>query len=185
MSWVDITTAIGTAAAAVVALGLGLRAEWRAFRAEQRERAAGHSAQASQVAGWTSSFHFEADPYPEINIRVRNGSEMPIYVVSLQVVAGVKGTFVRYVDAMGPSEIREFKIILPSTPRGNVLAPDLLFTDISGRRWLRSSNGELREIGEREIIWFKEDPGSFLEIEKHPTLNIPENRDKGKIVIEI
>jgi len=43
----------------------------------------------------------------------------------------------------------------------------------------------LREIGEREIIWFKEDPGSFLEIEKHPTLNIPENRDKGKIVIEI
>ena len=171
MSWVDVTTAIGTAAAAaVIALGLGSRAEWRAFRTEQEARASQRAVQASQVAGWMSSplIREHSDAYPEIHIRVRNGSDTPIYMVWIKVMAGVRGTFIRYVDAMGPGETREFTIVLPSYPRANIFAPELLFTDINSKRWLRGNRGELRELRENEHPDFKEDPGTYNEVGKTP-----------------
>jgi hypothetical protein len=53
MSWIDITTAVGTAGAAVVALGLGLRAEWRAIRLERQAKTENERRQAIHVAAWT------------------------------------------------------------------------------------------------------------------------------------
>jgi hypothetical protein len=52
MSWVDVTTAVGTASAAVIALGLGLRAEWRAIHAERSQREENVRRQAIHVASW-------------------------------------------------------------------------------------------------------------------------------------
>lgn len=184
MSRVDITTAIGTASAAVVALGLGLRGEWRAIRTEQRQQERERAAQASLVTGWMSSLIIQGDPYPEIRIRARNGNETPVYQVSLKVNVGVRGTFIRYIDAMGPNETREFRIWLPGYPRTNILTPDLTFMDSAGRRWLRQGSGELRELGEYEDIQFKEDAGAYDSINKHPTLHLPEDefRTGGRIV---
>src|SRR6185312_15582105 len=52
MSWVDITTAVGTAGAALVALGLGLRAEVRTSRTERQTRMENEQHQAIHVAAW-------------------------------------------------------------------------------------------------------------------------------------
>jgi hypothetical protein len=58
MSWVDVTTAVGTAGAASVALSLGVRAEWRATRTERQQRGLDVRRQAAQIAARTGSVSF-------------------------------------------------------------------------------------------------------------------------------
>jgi hypothetical protein len=50
--WVAITTAVGTAGAAIVALGLGLKAEWRATRLEREQHEQEERRQAIHVEAW-------------------------------------------------------------------------------------------------------------------------------------
>jgi hypothetical protein len=101
VSWVDITTAVGTAASAVIALGLGLRAEYRAIRTEREQRELLAMAQATKVGAWISSMIYdEENRRSVVLIRVRNGSNMPVYRLELMSKIGVQGTFVRHVDAM-------------------------------------------------------------------------------------
>jgi hypothetical protein len=52
MSWVDVTTAVATASAVVVALALGLKAEWRATRLEREQHEQEERRQAIHVAAW-------------------------------------------------------------------------------------------------------------------------------------
>ena len=155
---------------------------------EQHDRlkraAEARATQAALVAAWVSSVHPTATPYPEIRIRVRNASSMPIYQVSFQFVAGVRGTWIRYMRAIGPQETREFLILLPGHMRAEPGAPSLAFTDGAGRRWLRSSEGDLRELGLGEEVRFQEDPAQAGTVENHPTLHMPEEEwmSGGKIV---
>jgi hypothetical protein len=184
VSWVDVTTAIGTASAAVIALGLGLRAEWRVASVERKERARLRAAQASLVTGWASGRVTEGEQYPGFDVRIRNGNPIPIYLVSLSVSAGVRGTFVRHTDAIGPNETREFRILLPNWPRGVFFAPQILFTDTAGIRWLRRANGELREVDSRNPVVFSEHQGAYRSLQDHPTMRLPEDeyRSGGRII---
>jgi hypothetical protein len=104
--------------------------------------------------------------------------------MSIRVAVGVRGTFIRGVDAVGPEETREFRIALPGYPRGNILAPELTFADVAVRRWLRDSSGKLRELGEQEYPEFSEEKGAYNSIQEHPTLRIQgdEDRNGGRII---
>ena len=117
-------------------------------------------------------------------MRVRNGNPTPIYLVSLSVSAGVRGTFVRHTGAIGPNETREFRILLPNWPRGVFFAPEILFTDTTGIRWHRRADGELCEVDPRNPVVFSEDPGSYPSLQEHPTMRLPEDeyRSGGRII---
>lgn len=183
VQWGDVPTwvgSVGTAGALLIAMWL-LKKEVNDRRQRDSEARA---AQAAQVAAWTSGRVVRADPYPEMLVRIRNGSTMPIFTVNFEFSQGVRGTFVRYILAMGPEETREFRILLPSYPKGETIAPSLTFADAAGRRWFRDGNGKLRELAERELVIFNEGPGSYGSIEDHPTLHLPldEIENGGRIV---
>jgi hypothetical protein len=142
------------------------------------------AAQASLVTGWSSGRVTEGEQYPGFDVRVRNGNSTPIYSVSLAVVAGVRGTFVRHIDVIGPNETREFRILLPNWPRGMFFAPELLFTDTAGIRWHRRADGQLSEVDPYKPIQFTEQSGAYPSLDQHPTMRLPhdEYRSGGRIV---
>src|SRR5258708_2777956 len=95
MSWVDVPTAVGTAGAAIVALGLGWRAEWRATRLERKQADEEGRRQAVHVAAWMLVEQPEEDGLrevdaddPSLDMRkakvyevVQNASDEPIWDV--------------------------------------------------------------------------------------------------------
>jgi hypothetical protein len=131
--------------------------------------------QAQLVAGWVHEQRFQGDGLPEILVRVRNGSDLPIYYVELSIAAGGRGTFVRHTPAMGPGEIREYVVILPAPPRNEIWAPNIQFTDSTNQRWLRRSGGELSRWLPGDAH-FEEHAGAYESAERHPTLRLPEDR---------
>jgi hypothetical protein len=49
------------------------------------------------------------------------------------------------------------------------------FTDTAGLQWIRKANGQLAETNSKEMLeFFKEDPGAYDKISKHPTLHLYE-----------
>jgi hypothetical protein len=187
VSWVDITAAVGTAASAVIALGLGLRAEYRAIRTEREQRELLAMAQATRVGAWISSMIYDEENHRSVVlVRIRNGSNMPVYRLELKSKIGVQGTFVRHVDAMGPDEIRELTLWIPGNRRSMLFAPELLFTDIADRRWYRDRSGNPREIvgKEKNTMRFDESGGAYSPKESHPSLRLPKDdyESGGKIV---
>jgi hypothetical protein len=163
----DVATwfaAVGTVSVAIWLLVLQLRDRRRTREQNRRE-------QAQTVAGWLHKNDHQADP-PALVVRVLNGSALPIFNVSIRVEVGVRGTFVRWVEAMAPHETREWRIVLPGYPRGTVLAPEVMFTDMAKVTWIRRSGGDLSEptLDEQQAAR-TQDPGAYGSESEHPTLS--------------
>jgi uncharacterized membrane protein len=104
-----------------------VRDERAARESDERERAEeAVKAQARLVAAWVAEIaeQEQADPseFYAITVRARNGSAEPVYEVVVTVDAGVRGTFDRHPDVLGPGEIRPIVITASAEPRGQPLA---------------------------------------------------------------
>lgn len=184
MSLGDLATwvgSVGTAGALIVSLWLLGREQSDRRHRESEARAS----QAALVAAWIAGVDPLAKPHPEIRIRIRNANMTPIYDVSFQFAAGVRGTWVRSFWGMGPQETREFLILIPGYIRAEPKAPRLTFTDSVGRQWLREPDGDLQELAPGSWIHFEEDPAQAGTIDQHPTLHLPKDEwMKGGRIIE-
>jgi hypothetical protein len=166
--------AIGTVGALAVSLLL-LRMTLNDRKAERNDR---RMAQAHLVAAWLHLYEADTQPYPELRIRIRNGSELPIYAVALNINVGVRGTFVRQPGAMAPGETRELRVQIPAYPRLDV-RPSVAFTDAAGNRWLRTSNGQIKEPSVQENVEvFQTSPGAYASYEDHPTFSLGSSREE-------
>ena len=179
MSWVDVTTAVGTASAAVIALGLGLRAEWRAIRVERQQRQEDEQRQAIRVAAWmlvqrdTENGPKEVDVYelsvdnPDMRgIRnyavIHNASDEPIWDVVVNApifVEKSKGsdelcpTYSEdEVVSVGPHETLKLPITA-LTISYNRLPLKVEFRDNAGRDWSRDDRGRLHKGRTSEPEW--------------------------------
>lgn len=157
-------SAVGTVGVSVWLLTFQVR-----DRVKRRER------QARAVAAWEEELDYMAEP-PTIAVRVFNGSELPIFKVSVQVDVGVRGTFVRETASISPRETREWLLELPGYPHSDENPPSVMFTDARGVRWVREYDGTLRRKSEDEGE-FAPDPAAYDSIEAHPTLT-PDYRDR-------
>jgi hypothetical protein len=173
MSWVDVTTAVGTAGAAVVALGLGLRAEWRATRLERQQRGLDIQRQATQVAAWMiverhmdeGGIEVDAgdpsldvlDPaYDPRGVRVcvvvQNASDQPIW----DVITHIPTFEPKNKDSaeLKSADIEDERIVIGPgetiripieilTIRYNRLPVEVEFRDNAGGEWRRDERGRL------------------------------------------
>ena len=166
MSWVDVTTAVGTAGAAVVALGLGLRAEWRAIRTERQARVEDERHQAIHVSAWMLVERDDGEgpkevdaSDPSLNERkprvyevVHNASEEPIWDVVVNAPILVEKSpgsselkFTESEDeiiSISPHEVRKSEITV-MTMSYNRLPLKVEFRDNAGRDWSRDDRGRL------------------------------------------
>jgi len=165
MSWVEVTTAIGTAGAAVVALALGLRAEWRAIRAEHETKVESERRQAIHVAAWMLVEQDDGKGSLEIDQRspsfkrrkarvyeiVQNASEEPIWDVVVYApifTNDEEGPGLRIVQArnaimcIGPHEAHKSEITA-LTIKLNRFPLGVEFRDNAGRDWSRDGRGRL------------------------------------------
>lgn len=157
MPWVDITTAIGTAGAAVVALALGLKAEWRATRAEHRARVQDERRQAVHVAAWmlVDPENPSLDPGPVYAyLVVQNASDEPIWdVIAYTPKLTEKDRGNPWLDLsetrneigfMAPHETHK-SMIGARTLHGNRYPLWVEFRDNAGRSWSRDLGGRLHQ----------------------------------------
>jgi len=173
-SWL---AAIGTVGAFAVALLL----LWVQMSDRRKEAGDRRIAQARLVAAWLSEMTpagelTEPSAYQGTNVvddvvLVRNGSDHPVYAVAVQLVVGVRGTFVRRVGVLGPGETRELRIKVPGEPRGVPFA-NITFADSAGQVWMRAGHlGNLtRPSNEDAMAILQEDPGAYPTHGEHPTL---------------
>lgn len=160
--WSAIGTVIG-AIGTVGAFGVGLYL----LGAQVLDR---RRAQARLVSAWLKEIRKDEKPPLIFVIRAENGSTEPVYAVSVQLVYGNSGTFVRDVGVLGPGEAAELDLTIPGM-RPIDPAPDITFTDAAGRHWTRyGRSGSL--IGGDPNPPFKQDDGAYLP-GKHPTLGTP------------
>jgi hypothetical protein len=160
--------AIGTTGAFVVALVL----LFQSLKQSKKDSADRRKEQAKLMSAWSTGVSM-TKPYPTISFKLRNASEEPIYAISLRAAVGVRGTFIRHVGTLGPQQTADLHIYPPAAPRGDNTNPDVAFTDTAGVQWLRKANGQLTETNVDEFMsFFKEDPGAYDEIAKHPTLRL-------------
>jgi hypothetical protein len=154
---------------------------------DQRKREATdrQMAQARLVAAWLDAFLQDALPFPELVIRIRNGSGLPVYRVIMNINVGVRGRFVRQPGALGPGETRELRVAIPGYPRIDV-RPDIMFIDSQGRQWLRRGyRGEITEASMQDSIDIvATNPGAYTSYEDHPTMSLPTSpeQDRGQRV---
>ena len=165
MSWEDAVSAASAVGGLCTAGALGVSLLLLSHSIEDRRRA-----QAGLVAAWVDRVDMDAKPWPEVALRVRNSSELPVTDVGLQLGVGVRGTFTRYLPVLAPKEIRELIVYLPAYPRSDALMPALQFRDTAGRQWMRTETGQLRRV--KDYLAFEEDSGSY---DEHPTLRLPED----------
>ena len=141
MSWVDVTSAISTAAATIVALGLGLRAIYLDRRRERDEEL-----RQARLVMVSEPFFIDATAKRDraVAIRVYNYSDEPIHDVSVSIdIWHGKDTGTpaddsngRNFDFLGPREEHEVILEVPQGPI-TVGSPELSFLDSSGRRFER------------------------------------------------
>ncbi len=164
MSWVDVTTAVSTAGAAVIALALGLRAEQRSIRHEREQRRRDEYQQASNVAAWILVEQAKDGIWTEVAVKgsqtivrdarfhivIQNGSNEPIWNVHMirseTLVQKDDGHLdpggIEEIECTGPRETRKISIIpwdrpLNRTPVG------ICFRDNAKKEWFRDSSGYL------------------------------------------
>lgn len=166
MSWVDVTTAVGTAGAAVVALGLGLRAEWRAIRVERQAKEEDERRQAIHVAAWMLVEQDDGQGPHEVDVDdqsfnprkarayevVQNASEEPIWdvVVNAPIIIEKEKESSGFefsetedeIISIGPHEMRKSEITVMSLSY-NRLPLRVEFRDNAGRDWSRDNRGRL------------------------------------------
>lgn len=176
MSWVEVTTAVGTAGAAVVALALGIRAEWRAIRTEHEMKMESERKQAIHVAAWMLVEQDDGKGPCEIDQRspsfkrrkarvyevVQNASEEPIWDVVVYApifTNNGKGSDVKVIQAknaimcIGPHESHKSEITA-LTIKINRFPLGIEFRDNAGRDWSRDGRGRL--------YYGRTSPASFL-----------------------
>jgi len=171
-NWAEWVAAVGTSGALFFAF-ISLRIERAKDRILSRQQAeSAERAQASLVAGWMHDFATDGitRDFPDLVIRVRNGSDLPIYGVTVSAEVGVRGKFYRALGAMAPHETREIHIPIPAPPRMAEVTPSLMFSDTGGRVWYREPSGTLRHpTDEDRDSHFKAHPGAYESMEEHPT----------------
>jgi hypothetical protein len=154
--------AVGTVGALTVSLSLLTR--------QVNER---RSSQARQASAWIEDLLLDRQPFPVLMVLVKNGSDQAIYGVHVSVLVGVRGTFTRYLESMGPGELREVPIPLPAPPRASGITPDVSFVDGAGNRWLRTGDGRLSNPTSNELLkHMSQDAAAYQDISNHPTLNL-------------
>lgn len=183
VDWPVWLTAGGTVGAFLVALYL-LGVQVVTCRLEVRER---RMAQARCVAAWVSEMVRVSDSkgHFRISVRARNSSDQPAYDVSIKLEAGVRGSFVRTPFVLGPRDMREWSIEVPSYLRG-FPGVGIAFRDSGGLQWLRSVTGELRNpIFDEMVAHQMQSPGGFPDLEHHPTiaLGISPEAQRGRRLI--
>ena len=166
MSWVDVTTAVGTAGAAVVALGLGLRAEYRAIRAERQAKVENERRQAIHVAAWMLVEQDDGEGPHEIDANnpsfnrskvrvyevILNASEEPVWdiIVNAPILLEKhsEGTALEWAEAedeilsIGPHQMHKSEITVSTVPY-NRLPLRVQFRDNAGRNWTLDERGRL------------------------------------------
>jgi hypothetical protein len=178
MSWVDVTTAVGTASAAVVALGLGLRAEWRAVRTEQRQRGEEQRRQAIRVAAWMLVEQDNGEGLEEVEVDdpslarqkahiyavIHNASDEPIWDVTIftpgftsvaERSQELRSTeFEDEIVCIAPRETLRLPIKVLTIPY-NRKPIKVEFRDNAGREWSRDDRGRLHEgrVAQPEDAW--------------------------------
>jgi hypothetical protein len=179
MSWVDVTTAVGTAGAAVVALGLGLRAEWRSIRTERQQREAEERRQAVHVAAWMLVERDDEDGPVEVGANdpsldtrdmrdlriyaiIHNASDEPIWDVVVNApifIEKSKGSAELRsassedeVVSVGPHETLKFPITALTIPY-NRIPLKVEFRDNAGRDWSRDDRGRLHRGRSSDPSW--------------------------------
>jgi hypothetical protein len=176
MSWVDVTTAVGTASAAVIALGLGLRAEWRATRLERKLAGEEDRRQAVHVAAWMLVEQYDEDGAREVlvddpsmdwrKVRVyeviQNASDEPIWDVVVRATVFKEkneGSDELEIDecedeimSIGPHETHKSQITIMTLPY-NRFPLKISFRDNAGREWHRDDRGRLQDGRIFEASW--------------------------------
>jgi hypothetical protein len=144
MSWVDVTTAVGTAGAAVVALGLGLRGIYLDRRRQHDEEL-----RQARLVMVSEPFFIDAGPGRgrAVAIKVYNFSDGPIHDITVGINIWRGGDAETPPDEregvnwhfMAPKEEREVTFKVPQENSITAGSPELNFLDSSGRRFERSS----------------------------------------------
>lgn len=155
-----VLSAIGTLGATLVALVLALRG-WLDTRA----------AAARVVAAWVTDEYRPRDDGSSYrrttHVHVANEANEPVFNVILSVHVGRDETPLGPLSAPAPISVlpprREliFDISIPLLAHSDSWSPKatLYFTDPQGRRWLRKSNGELRDVSRERPGWSKDSTG--------------------------
>ena len=176
MSWVDVTTAVGTASAAVIALGLGLRAEWRATRLERKLASEEDRRQAVHVAAWMLVEQYDEDGASEVlvdepstdwrKVRVyeviQNASDEPIWDVVVRAPMFTEKSpdsdelnvdeCEDEIMSIGPHETHKSQIKVMTLPY-NRFPLKISFRDNAGREWHRDDRGRLQAGRVFEASW--------------------------------
>ncbi|GAB3868984.1 hypothetical protein GCM10029964_128340 [Kibdelosporangium lantanae] len=109
-------SAVGT----VGSLSLTVRVVWLQVRDRRAELDEKLVSQARLVTAWTAGPLDFSGEYPIQRFTINNGSNQPVYNISLIAPVGVRGTYVRWIDAMGPTEKRVVRFFY-SAPPGQML----------------------------------------------------------------
>jgi hypothetical protein len=143
VSWVDVTSAISTAGAAIVALGLGLRGIYL-----DRRRTRDEELRQARLVMVSEPFFIDATAERDraVAVKVYNYSDAPIHDMSvhIDIRRGEKiaetppddsdgASF----DYLGPREEHEIIFDLPMEGGITVGSPELSFLDSTGRRFER------------------------------------------------
>jgi hypothetical protein len=183
MPWVDVTTAVGTAGAAVLALGLGLRAEWRATRLERQQNQLDIRRQATHVAAWmiverrVDEDRTEIDPGDpsldvcdpaydpcgvHVYVIVQNASDQPIWDVTTHISVFVPKS--KDSDELKSADIEDERIVIGPgetiripietyTVSYNRLPIEVEFRDNAGGEWRRDDRGRLHYGRQSPASW--------------------------------
>lgn len=155
-----VLTAMGTIAATLVALALALRG-WLDSRA----------AAAKVVAAWVTDEYRpreDGSSYRRTTrVHIANEANEPVFNAKVSVHVGRDETPLGPLSVPAPISVlpprRElvFDISIPLLAHLDTWSPKatLYFTDPQGRRWLRLSNGELRNVSRQRTFWSKSSRG--------------------------
>lgn len=157
---------IGTTAAVIVAL-------WQSGRETRKQRKDERMSQARNVAAWIASDALvpsSGDPVKAGDrqevVHIKNGSEVPIYTVSV-VLVPLKGTEAERGEVLvtnGPemASLSVYSVVPSGTYRATFALPpwankkeqrvgvEVAFKDSAGRSWVRRGNGELKSLGKKD-----------------------------------
>lgn len=153
----SILTAIGTIGATFVAVGL-------AFRGWRQEK----DATARLVAAWvTDKFEPRSDGSSyrrTTHVHIANEANEPVFSAKLNVHIGRGQTSIgplgapSVISVVPPRRELVFDISTPLLAHGDSWDPTvtLTFNDPKGRRWLRQSDGVLRDVSGKKSRWSKQ-----------------------------
>lgn len=171
-TWLSAVTTLGALVAAAVVVRIEMRRDRRgverAERAEQADKVAAwydHS-YAPNARGRVGDGPLGGDGGGERGgagrILLRNGSDLPVYNVFLNIYSEAPGILTPPLKACPPGDTHL------EVPPG-VVGPyermtfRLLFTDAAGRSWMRWTDGKLGRLTEDALEWYRDEARSMFE----------------------